>query len=108
MSADRDQLEALARDVLESLDGASPAAVRLLASGLRLAGLSELAGPFYLYATDREEEGVPGEITVLCMSRTLRVLTCRTELLERLEGVDEPPWPALAGALERARETEAA
>jgi hypothetical protein len=91
----------LARDVFASLDGIEPAALRMVASGLSLATapLRDLAIPLDCWADHLEREDVSGRLAVLSLARALRVIGRHPELLERLQGVEEPPWAAIRAAL---------
>ena len=105
-----DELEArlrLADGVLRSLDGVPPSALRLLARGLALAGGSvrDLGEAFDCFADAVEFPDATGDLARLRLARALRT-TARgsgcAELLARLDGVSEPPWPAIRDALEAA------
>jgi hypothetical protein len=110
MTAGLDQRERLAEEVFASLDVPAES-VRLLVSALRLSGgwIGAFAGPFDYHA-DAVEHGFDGALARLSMARVLRRIVsfhpgC-DELIDRLEGVDEAPWPAIRAALIEIREQE--
>jgi hypothetical protein len=99
----------LARAVCASLDGTSPAALRMFAQALRVAGgpLDEFANSFAYLADAVQYEDVEGGLAELKLARDLRIAARHPdcgELLDRLDGVEAPPWPQLVVAIERARE----
>ena len=93
--------------ILGALAGWDPSAVRSLSTTLALSEppLRAFAQPFDYAADAIEDPRLSGDLARLSTRRALRLVArdprCG-ELLERLEGVDEPPWPqvreALAGA----------
>jgi hypothetical protein len=98
----------LAQDVLGSLAHQPPAALELLAAGLAVAAepLCEFAQPFSYFADVLADPTLSGELARLRMSVALRFAAWHpgcAGLLERLDGVDESPWPQLAAALVEVR-----
>ena len=104
----------LARRVFASLDGTSPQALRMFAQALHVAGgpVAGFANSFDYLADAVEYADVTGGLAELKLARDLRIAARHPEsddLLERLEGVAQPPWPQLAAALVELRaEQEAA
>ena len=99
----------LADCVLNSLADESPAAVELLATGLAVADkpLCEFAEPFSYFADVLADPALEGELARLRMSVALSIATRHpgcAGLLERLDGVEEPPWPQLYAALVELRD----
>jgi hypothetical protein len=94
-----------ANRIFASLDDVPPAAVRILALALTLANrpLADLGQAFDYWADHREDPAViSGDLARLRLSRAIRTTTRNPEcerLLERLEGVSEPPWPEIREAL---------
>jgi len=96
--------KALAGDVLASLDGTPPAALRLLAEALMLTDgpLSRFGLPLDCYADHLEHEDVRDFLAVLLLARNLRMaaLDPRCEaMLDRLEGVEVAPWAQIRSAV---------
>jgi hypothetical protein len=91
----------LAAGVLASMEGMPHATVRALAQGLRLAGgpLGGLGTAFDNAADWLEFEDVTGWLAELNLASRLGELARDGEALALLEGVSEPPWPALRRAL---------
>jgi hypothetical protein len=94
----------LAQEVLGSLASKPPAAVELLATGLAVASkpLCEFAEPFSYLADELADPTLDGGLARLRMAVALTVAALSPgcdALLERLDGVDESPWPELAAAL---------
>jgi hypothetical protein len=100
-----DERKRLADQISASLADTPPAAVRLLGRALMLAGgpLAEFGDAFDCVADALEFEDVTGELARLRLARALAVTardsaSCE-ELVERLDGADEPPWPAVREAV---------
>ncbi len=96
----RDEVDALSDDILETLDGFSPDALRALASGLRMAEAPLHAfGPAVRYLADNRERGEPPDgLTLLSTSSALRRASFRP--VPQLAGAEDPFWRAIADALE--------
>jgi hypothetical protein len=98
----------MASDVLAALHGWPAAAVRSLGSGLTLDG-GPLAGVGWalLTAVDNLDAGEPPDrLARLKMAYELRCAAAAPdsdELLERLEAVDEAPWPQVRDAIAELR-----
>lgn len=95
----------LAREVFDALDVSAPA-LRLIAGTLAAAGgpLAQFADALDFHADVLEDPAVSGTLATLRLARDLRVVASRPdagELLERLDGLEQPPWPELRAALEQ-------
>ena len=90
--------------IFASLASWHPSAVRSLSTTLALSEppLRAFSQPLDYLADALADPALSGDLARLSMRRALR-LTVRHprcgELLERLEGVDEPPWPEVRAAL---------
>ena len=94
----------LARRVFASLDGTSPQALRMFAQALHVAGgpLARCATSFSYLADAVQYADVGGGLAELKLARDMRIAARHPEcddLLERLDGVESPPWPQLVAAL---------
>lgn len=93
----------LADEVFASIDGTPPAALRLLCYALRGGPLAGFGWALDCYADVLEYPEVTGELARLKLAGALREAQHPPEeldeLLERLDGITEPPWPALRKAL---------
>jgi hypothetical protein len=68
-------------------------------------GRREFSQPLDYLADVLDDPALSGGLARLSMRRALRIAKRHRgcgELLERLEGVDEPPWPELHAALAHA------
>jgi hypothetical protein len=94
--------------VFASLDEVPASALRMLARGLSLAErpLSEFAQSVDHYADCVEYEDIEGWLAELRLAHSAGVASRHPncpDLLERLEGLEEPPWAQLREALLAAR-----
>jgi len=103
----------LAQTVFESLEKEKVPAValRLLASALYLADgpISRFATPLSCFADAVEFPQVTGELAEVLMASALRraaIFPGSDELLDRLDGVQQAPWPTIKAALVAVRENE--
>lgn len=92
----------VAADVLRTLEGVSPGSLRTFAQGLALGDgpFRVLANPVDCYADRLEHADVGEELSNLAMRHALRRLSHDATIAERLEGVSEPFWQAVANALD--------
>ncbi len=105
MTDDDLQRQAIAQEAFDGMAGIEPGALEILAQGLRLAEqpLGELSEPLSYYADVLASEDVTGRLAVLRLARSLRLIAAHPgcpELLDRLEGMDHPPWLQIRNALE--------
>lgn len=108
---DMDERKQLARDVFASLAGVPWPAIRLLAAALRLsdAPISRFATPLECFADAVEYPAIEGELAEVLLASALRrgaLFPGSDELLDRLDGVQAPPWPAVRAALTAIRERQ--
>jgi hypothetical protein len=104
-----DDRRAVARSVFASLDGTPPLALRMFSKALALSGgpLGAVAESFDSFADSVEFANVTGDLAELELAHGLRFAARHPglpDLLDRLEGVESPPWPQLAAALRAERE----
>jgi hypothetical protein len=98
----------VASAVLDTLCGWPAAAVRSLGTGLVLDGgpLAGVGRALLDACVNLDTGQAPDYVARLKMAHELRLAADAPgcdELLERLEAVDEPPWPAVRAALEELR-----
>jgi len=101
----------LARGVFASLDGVPSVAIRLLATALHLSDgpIARFSTPLSCYADAVEFPEVSGGLAEVLMASALRrvaVFPGWEEVLDRLDGVGQQPWPAIRTALIAVRENE--
>jgi hypothetical protein len=103
--------KALARQVLASLDGVGPRALRALAKGLELSGapLSDLSGPMASWAeavAGGLSDSVLTELELAGVLRRMALDPDALSLIARLRRQPGQPWVTLAGVLEEIRRLE--
>jgi hypothetical protein len=91
-------------NVLQSVSDWDASAVRALSVALAWSAepLRLFARPLDYWADVLDDPSLSGDLARLSMRRALRIAKCHRgcgELLERLEGVTEPPWPEVRAAL---------
>jgi hypothetical protein len=94
-----DARKRLADDVFASLGGYSSTEIRMLACGLMLADEPFAAlGQAFDYYADSLDAPVGDRLARLALAYALAQTAHHPDLPDQLEGVDEPPWPAIREA----------
>jgi hypothetical protein len=92
----------LADTVFASLGGYSSTEIRMLAYGLSLAAEPfACLGQAFAYYADSLDEPVDGWLARLALAHALTETARHPDMADRLEGIDEPPWPAIREACDR-------
>jgi hypothetical protein len=119
MMDDQERREELARDILATLDGVAPTALMMAGSSLLLTDepWASFGQAIRYCGTARAGAGgadtfatIEPRLAVLAMSGALRLAatTHAEQVFDRLNGVEQQPWPAVRSAVNALAESCAA